>query len=214
VASVEVRLTRVRGLAVLACALVVVVLAAPTWLPLFGTTLAVEDSVQPGDAALVLEGTGKDAVNAAEGWRRQGIVHDVVIVEAPVKTHALVAYWSDFVRWGLAEPAATPPEYLRVVRAPSTQAAEQARAALPALEELNSRSVLVLGGGGIGSRLVEQQLQSVLRPGGFELRMVAYGESGRDPGKWYLNAEDRRAVLDSWLQLVVPFLSGYDDSGT
>ena len=32
-----------------------------------------------------------------------------VIVEAPVKTHALVAYWSDFVRWGLAAPAATPP---------------------------------------------------------------------------------------------------------
>jgi hypothetical protein len=114
-------------------ALVVVVLAAPLWLPQLGTSLTVSEPVEAADAALVLEGTGTSATDAAEGWRQQGIVRDVIIVEAPVKTHALVAYWSDFVRWGLAAPAPTPPEHLRVVRAPSTQAAEQACAALPAL---------------------------------------------------------------------------------
>ena len=33
--------------------------------------------------------------------------------------------------------------------------------------------------------------------------------AGRDPGHWYQNAEDRRAVLDTWLQVLVPFLSEY-----
>ena len=192
----------------------VVLITTPLWLPLFGTALAVENRLEPGDVALVLEGTGKDAPDAAEAWRRQGIVRDVVIVEAPIKTHALEAYWSDFVRWGLADPAPTPAEHLRVVRAPSTQAGQQGAAALPALRELHGAAVLVLGGGGIGSRLVERELVSVLGPGGMTVRMVRYGGAGRDPGHWYQNPEDRRAVLDSWLQLVVPFLSGYEtDSG-
>jgi hypothetical protein len=43
------------------------------------------------------------------------------------------------------------------------------------------------------------------------VRMVSYGGNpARDPGRWYQNAEDRRAVLDSWLQVLVPFLSGYE----
>jgi hypothetical protein len=191
-------------------AVAIVVLAAPAWLPLFGTALAVDDSLRPADVALVLEGTGTAALDAVEAWRRQGTVRDVVVVEAPIKTHALVAYWTDFVRWGLAPVAPTPPEHLRVARSPSTQAAEQARAALPAMQELGSKSALVAGGGGIGSRLVERELESVFGPAGISVRMVRYGEAGRDPAHWYQNADDRRAVLDSWLQLLVPFLSGYE----
>jgi hypothetical protein len=198
-------------LVALALTLGLVVLATPLWLPLFGTALAVQDALEPGDVGLVLEGTGKEAIDVAESWRQQSIVHDVVVVEAPVKTHALVAYWSDFVRWGLAEQPATPAEHLRVVRAPSTQAGQQAEAALPALEELGGRAVLVVGGGGIGSRLVERELRAVLGPAGISVRMVrAGGGIEREPGRWYQNAEDRRAVLDSWLELLVPFLSGYE----
>jgi hypothetical protein len=197
---------------VLVVILIFGVVTAPIWLPFFGTALVVEDPLAPGDVALVLEGTGVDATRVAEAWRQQGLVHDVVIVEAPVKTHALVAYWSDFVRWGLASPSPTPAEHLRIVRAPSTQAGEQATAALPALLQgaatIDSK-VLVVGGGGIGSRLVDQQLADVLQPHGISLRMVAYGSRGRDPSHWYQNADDRRAVLDSWLQLV-PFLGGYE----
>src|SRR5258708_33291007 len=130
----------------------IVVLALPAWLPLFGTALAVDDTIQPAEVALVLEGTARDATDAAELWRQQGLVRDVVIVEAPVKAHALVAYWSDFVRWGLAPPPTTPAEHLQVVRAPSTQAAEQAQAALSAVQRAAARRVLLPGGGGIGSR--------------------------------------------------------------
>jgi hypothetical protein len=200
-------LRRLVALLVLVCLLAV---AAPLWLPWLGTGLAASDPVSAGDVALVLEGTGRDAVAVAETWRQQGLVHDVVIVEAPVKTHALVAYWSDFVRWGLADPSPTPAEHLRVVRAPSTQAGQQAEAALPALRLDAARSVLVVGGGGIGSRVVERQLNEVLQPTAISVRMVAYASSspGRDPAHWYQNAEDRRAVLDSWLQLLVPYLSG------
>jgi hypothetical protein len=190
--------------------LAIVAVASPMWVPLLGSALAVEDPLEPADAVLVLEGTGVDATRFSEIWRQQGLAHDVVIVEAPVRTHALVAYWSDFVRWGLAQPSPTPPDHLRVVRAPSTQAAEQAKAALPALQADSARSVLVLGGGGIGSRTVERQLAGVFEPAGISLRMVGYGSPGRDPAHWYQNAEDRRAVLDSWLQLLVPYLSGYD----
>lgn len=202
------------GLVSVVVAVGIVALAAPLWLPSLGTLLAVDDGLQPADAALVLEGTGTDAADAAEGWRVQGIVRDVVIVEAPVKTHALVAYWSDFVRWGLAAPAPTPPDHLSVVRAPSTQAAQQASAALPALQSRATRTVLVAGGGGIGSRLVQGELVSVFGPAGISVRMVRYGAAGRDPGHWYQNAEDRRAVLDTWLQVLVPFLSEYQpDAG-
>jgi hypothetical protein len=191
-------------------ALAVVVLATPLWLPQLGTALTISDRVETADAALVLEGTGTSATDAAEAWRQQGIVHDVVIVEAPVQTHALIAYWSDFVRWGLAKPAPTPPDHLQVVRASSTQGAGQARAALAALQATGGRLVLVPGGGGIGSRLVDRELVSVLGPAGIAVRMVPYGDSGRDPARWYQNADDRRAVLDSWLQFLVPYLSGYE----
>ncbi len=191
-------------------AAVVMGLTATAWLPLVGEALVVSDPPAQADAALVLEGTGFDAPDAVEGWRQQGLVRDVVIVEAPVKTHALVAYWTDFVRWGLARPAPTPAEHLRVVRAPTTQAGEQASAALPALQADGAHSVLVAGGGGIGSRVVERQLSEVLGPAGIGLRMVPYGGNGRDPARWYVNGDDRRAVLDSWLQMLVPYLSGYD----
>jgi hypothetical protein len=197
-------------LVALALALGLVVLALPVWLPIFGTVLAIDDALQPADVALVLEGTAKDATDVAEQWRAQGLVRDVVIVEAPVRTHALVAYWSDFVRWGLAAPPTTPADHLYVVRSPSTQAAQQANAALPAVQGVGARWVLVPGGGGIGSRLVERELRSVLEPAGIGVRLVRYRTDGRDPARWYQNAEDRRAVLDSWLQLVVPFLSGYE----
>jgi hypothetical protein len=197
-------------LGALGLAIALVVLALPLWLPLFGTALAVDDAVQPAEVALVLEGTAKDATDAAETWRQQGVVREVVIVEAPVKTHALVAYWSDFVRWGLAPPAATPAEHLQIVRAPSTQAAEQARAALAAVQRVSARRVLVPGGGGIGSRLVERELLSVFGQLGIDVRLVRYRDNSRDPARWYENADDRRAVLDSWLQLLVPFLSGYE----
>ncbi len=192
--------------------LAAIIIATPLWLPILGTGLTVDDPLRGADAALVLEGTGKAALDAAERWRQQGVVRDVVIVEAPVKTHALVAYWSDFVRWGLAPPPPTPADHLRVVRTGSTQAAEQARAALPVLSELGARSALVPGGGGIGSRLVERQMRSVLDPAGVQIALVHDAEGGRDPARWFQNAEDRRAVLDSWLQLLVPFLSGYDAS--
>jgi hypothetical protein len=193
----------------LAGAIAIVVLVAPLWLPLLGTLLAVDDPLQVADVALVLEGTGLDAPDAAEAWRQQGIVRDVVIVEAPVKTHALVAYWSDFVRWGLAPPATTPPEHLSVVRAQSTQAALQASAALPALQSYAARQVLVAGGGGIGSRLVKDELASVLDPAGISVRLVRYAPGGGDPSEWYKHADDRRAVLDTWLQVLVPYLSEY-----
>jgi hypothetical protein len=185
------------------------VLAAPVWLPWLGTALAVNDPLGPADVALVLEGTGVDAIDAAEAFRQQGIVRDVVIVEAPIKTHALVAYWSDFVRWGIARPSPTPPDHLYLMRSPTTQAAEQARAALPALRNLGATRVLAPGGGGIGSRLVDRELTGVLAPARIEVRMVSYGTAQADVSHWYLNAFDRRAVLDSWLQLLVPFLSEY-----
>ena len=191
-------------------ALSVVLITTPLWLPLFGTALAVENPLELSDVALVLEGTGKDAPDAAEAWRRQGIVRDVVIVEAPIKTHALEAYWSDFVRWGLAPPPATPAEHLQVARSPSTQPAQQAQAALSAMQRDGAQRVLVPGGGGIGSRLVERELVAVLGPLGIDVRLVRYRDDGRDPARWYQNADDRRAVLDSWLQLLVPFLSGYE----
>jgi hypothetical protein len=185
------------------------VLAATVWLPWFGTALAVDDAMQAADVALVLEGTGATAPDAVETWRQQGLVKDVVIVEAPIKTHALVAYWSDFVRWGLASPAPTPAEHLHVVRSWSTDAADQARAAVPVLQAVRARSVLAPGGGGIGSRVVAREIGWVFDPLGISLRMVRYGPpSNLDAAHWYQHAEDRRAVLDSWLQLLMPMLSG------
>ena len=196
-----------RGLALLA---LLGALLVPVWLPALGSWLTSEDPLQPADVALVMEGTGSDAMAAAEAWRQAGLVREVVIVEAPIKTHALVAYWTDFVRWGIARPAPTPAEHLRVVRAPSTLSAEQARAALPALEKLGAHSLLVPGGGGIGTRLVARDLASVLGPNGIGVRLVRVAAPLRDPSAWYTNADDRRAVLDSWLQLLLPFLSAYE----
>ena len=51
----------------------------------------------------------------------------------------------------------------------------------------------------------------VAGPAGISARLVRYGApTMRDPAHWYQNAEDRRAVLDTWLQTLVPFLSGYE----
>src|SRR5215207_6578011 len=104
---------------VLRVGLVVLVLAlsAPQWLPLPGTLLVVDEQPTQADAALVLDGVGTGALEGAERWREAGLVRDVVVVEAPVKTHALVTYWSDLVKQGLAKSSTTPSDRLRVVRA-------------------------------------------------------------------------------------------------
>ena len=78
------------------------------------------------------------------------------------------------------------------------------------MQRARAQRVLVPGGGGIGSRLVERELVAVLGPLGIDVRLVRYRDDGRDPARWYQNADDRRAVLDSWLQLGVPFLSDYE----
>jgi hypothetical protein len=175
--------------------------------PALGTLLTVEHPAEVSDVALVLEGTGKDAMDVAERWRTAGLVRDVLVVEAPLKTHALVTYWSDLVARGLAPPAPTPAPYLHVVRAPSTQSAEQARASLPVLLRLGARSVLAPGGGAIGTRLVERDLNSVLGQRGIRVLLTRSAGDARDPSRWYTSADDRRAVLDVWLQFLVPWLS-------
>jgi hypothetical protein len=183
---------------------VAAVLAAP--LP--GAFMVVDEAPPaPASAALVLDGSESSALDGAEAWRQAGLVQEVVIVEGPIKTHALVAYWSDFVRWGLARPAPTPSEHLRVVRTEGLNPATQARAALPALVELHASSILTPGGW-LGSRLARRQLSGVLQPAGISVHLASMGPPGRDPARWYANAEDRRAVLDLWLQWLVPFVGG------
>jgi hypothetical protein len=182
------------------------VVAAPLWLPLPGLLLVDTEPVVAADAVLLLDGTGPRGIDGVEGWRQTGLVRTVVIVEAPVKTHLLVAYWSDFVQWGLARPSPTPGEFLHVVRADSPRAAEQARAALPVLQDLGVRSVLVPGGG-LGSRVVRREVTRVLSPAGISAHVVSMAPPERDAGQWYLDADDRRNVLSLWLELALPTLS-------
>jgi hypothetical protein len=190
--------------------LVVALLAGPAWLPLLGTLMVVDEPAAPAGAALILDGSSSAALDGAEAWRHAGLVQEVVVLEGPIKTHALVAYWSDFVRWGLARPAPTPPEHLHVVRTQGLNPASQARAALPVLTALGTRSVLTPGGW-LGSRLARRQLESVLSPAGISVHLARLGPPGRDPARWYQDPEDRRAVLDLWLQWLVPFV-GTDES--
>ena len=188
-------------------ALIAVLVASRLWLPLLGTMMVVDEPPTPAAAALILDGSSSAALDGAEAWRQAGLVQTVVVVEGPIKTHALVAYWSDFVQWGLARPSPTPPEHLRVVRTEGLNPASQARAALPVLVELHADSVLTPGGW-LGSRLARRQLESVLLPAGVSVHLarLALPGPGRDPAHWYEDAESRRAVLDLWLQWLVPFV--------
>jgi hypothetical protein len=186
---------------------VALVALAPQLLPLPGTFLVVDDVPQQADTAVVLDAVGTGALDGAEQWRQAGLVRDVVVVEAPVKTHGLIAYWSDFVAWGIAPPARTPSERLRVVRSTSGQPADQARAALPALQALGAHSMLAPGGG-IGSRVAQRELASVLEPAGIRVSMARMAPPRYDAARWYEVAEGRRAVLDLWLQLLVPYVAG------
>ena len=189
-----------------ACAALLV--ASRLWLPLLGTLMVVDEPLQPATVALLLDGSSSSALDGAEAWRQAGLVQEVVVVEGPIKSHALVAYWSDFVAWGLARPSPTPAEHLHVVRTEGLNPASQARAALPQLSALGARSVLTPGGW-LGSRLARRQLESVFSPAGIDLhlsRLPLSGPPGRDPARWYQDAQDRRAVLDLWVQWFVPFV--------
>jgi hypothetical protein len=188
---------------------VALVALAPQLLPLPGTFLVVDDVPRQADAALVLDAVGTGALEGAEQWRQAGLVRDVVVVEAPVKTHGLIAHWSDFVAWGMAPPARTPSDRLRVVRAASGQPADQARAAVPALQALGARTALAPGGG-MGSRVTQRELAAVLEPAGVQVHLARMAPPRYDAGRWYEAAEGRRAVLDLWLQLLVPYVAGGD----
>jgi hypothetical protein len=179
------------------------------WLPLLGTWMVVDESPTPATAALILDGSNSLALDGAEAWRQAGLVQDVVVVEGPIKTHALVAYWSDFVAWGLARPSPTPPEHLFVVRTQGLNPASQAQAALPTLVRLQAASVLTPGGW-LGSRLARRQLESVLAPAGVAVhlaRLPTLAPPQRDPSDWYEDPESRRAVLDLWVQWLIPSAS-------
>lgn len=182
-------------------------LMSPLWMALPGELLVDVEPARPADVALVLDGSSPNAMDGAEQWRQQGLVATVVLVEAPVKTHALTTYWSDLVRLGVARDSPTPPDRRRVVRAGTIQPAEQARAALPLLQEMGASSVLVPRSG-LGSRLARREIARVLRPAGIQTSLSPLGPPARNPGRWYVNADDRRYVLGAWLQLLVPPLSG------
>jgi hypothetical protein len=202
------RLILFAGGAVLVAALV----ASRLWLPLLGTLMVVDEPATPAAAALILDGSNPLALDGAEAWRQAGLVQEVVVVEGPIKTHALVAYWSDFVAWGLARPSPTPPDHLHVVRTDGLNPASQARAALPTLSALGARSVLTPGGW-LGSRLARRQLESVLAPAGVSVRLSrlpVLNPPERDAAHWYQDADERRAVLDLWVQWLVPFANADD----
>jgi hypothetical protein len=193
--------------------LVVVLVASRLWLPLLGAFMVVDEPPAPAAAALILDGSNPSALDGAEAWRQAGLVQDVVVVEGPIKTHALVAYWSDFVAWGLAKPSPTPAEHLHVVRTDGLNPASQARAALPVLASVHAESVLTPGGW-LGSRLARRQLESVLSPAGMSVRLtrlpILQSTPGPDPARWYQDADARRAVLDLWVQWLLPFASDDD----
>ena len=196
---------KLRALLVIVGLGLLVALTSQFWIPFLGLALVDTDPLAPADAVLVVDGSGVRSMDVAEEWRQQGIVQTVVIVEAPLETHALVTYWTDLVRAGLARPSPTPPEFLRVVRSDQSGPAAQARAALPALQQVNARSVIAMGGG-LGSRLTRREIGGVLQPQGISLRVVAPGPPPHDPARWYAYADDRRRVLGLWLQLLIPFL--------
>lgn len=197
----------------LALVLVLAVVTSRWWLPLPATLLVVSDPPHPAEAALLLEGDGSDSMDVVEGWRQQGLVQRVVMVEAPIRTQGLVAYWSDFVRLGVARPSPTPADDLSVVRATSTAPADQARAALPALQALGIHQVEAPSLG-LGSRVTLRDLRGVLQPAGIDVTMALMEPPEHDPAHWYADGHDRQAVVEYWLQYVVPALAaGSAESG-
>ena len=197
---------KLRALLAIAAVGLLIALASPLWIPLLGLALVDSDPLAPADAVLVVDGAGIEAMDVAEGWRRDGYVKTVILVETPLETHALVTYWTDLVKAGLARPSPTPPEFLHIVRAERATPGIQAQAALPDLEAVGAKSVIVMGGG-LGSRLTRREIGSVFAPRGLALRLVQPAPPVRDPAAWYANADDRRRVLGLWLQLLVPFLA-------
>ncbi len=200
-------IARHRFLAVLAVTCVAVAFATPLWLPLLGVALVDEVPLAPADVALVLDGSGPTAMDDAEAWRQQGLVRDVVIVQAPLRSHALTTYWSLLRDEGLAHPSPTPPEHLSVATSASEAPSAQAQAAQAMLQQRRARSVLIPAGG-LTSRLRRREVSSVLAPIGIEVRMSSVRPAAREPARWYVNADDRRTVLTTSLQLLFPFLSG------
>jgi hypothetical protein len=191
--------------------LLVAVISASSswWLTLPGVALVDVEPLVPADAAVVLEGSGLHALERAEEWRQLGIVRRIVMIEAPIKTHALVTYWSDLVNEGMALPAPVPAAALTMVKSPRAGVRTQLEAAVPALRATGSRSILVLSGA-MGSRLTRREVQAALGGSGFEYTLVLAEPPERPPSAWYQDADDRRHVLGAWLQLLIPFLSNGD----
>jgi hypothetical protein len=177
---------------------------ASSWLPWVGLTLIDQDALQPADVIVLLDGSGARAMDGVEQWRQRGLARDVVIVEAPLRTHAFQAYWTDFVAWGLARPSPTPPEHLRVARSATGDPGDQLRASVPPIQALGARSVLLVGNA-MRSRLERRMAEGVYDPAGIQVRISALEPPTRDPARWFEYADDRRAVLSMWIQLLVPF---------
>ena len=179
-------------------------------LPSLGIYLVDEDDPSPSDAVLVLEGSGPESLDAVEAWRLSGLIHSVIVVEGPIRTHALVSYWSDFVSMGLAQASPTPREALSVVRAEGLAVASQATAAVPELQRLNIHS-LIVPSRGLMSRVDRRELGKVLGPMGISTRLVPLFGPVQDPGGWFRSVRERRLVLTVWLQILFPWLSGTND---
>jgi hypothetical protein len=62
---------------------------------------------------------------------------------------------------------------------------------------------------------MQRELSAVLEPAGMRLRLARMAPPRYDAARWYEAAEGRRAVLDLWLQLLVPYLAaGGSPSGS
>jgi uncharacterized SAM-binding protein YcdF (DUF218 family) len=184
-----------------------VVLAAPLWLPGLGTFLVASDEPAQADAIVVLAGNSPDRLPRAESLWRAGYAPLLIISNEKIHTYGLDTTWFDLYRAGLVAPDLPPQAVVVLDNPPPESTIDEARRAAAVLQARGLQRALLVTDA-FHSRRASLLFAAQFRHLGLEVRSTPVLDSDADIAHWWAHPTETRRVTEEWTKLLVYLVQG------
>ena len=181
-------------------------LAAPIWLPWFGTALVATDPPAPADAIVVLAGNSPERLQYAEALWRAGCAPILVVSNEAVHTYGLDTTWLDLYHAQVAAPD-LPLDVVLALDPPPENTIDEARRAAALLASRGVHRALLVTDA-YHSRRASLLFAAQFRHRGLEVRSTPVLESDPDLAHWWTSPLEARRVAEEWTKLIAYLFQG------
>ena len=181
--------------------------AAPVWLPWFGTFLVAAGEPVRADAIVVLAGNAPDRLPHAMDLWRAGYAPLLIVSNENIHTYGLDTTWYDLYRAHLVAQD-LPPEALVVLDRPLPDSTiDEARRDADLLAQRGLHSALLVTDA-FHSRRAGLLFAAQFRHLGLEVTSTPVLDSDPDIAHWWAHPTETRRVTEEWTKLLIYLAQG------